>query len=96
MIALILKITNPSFLMDFRPISLCTFLNKVISKLLTRRLEPIFGKIISPQQSIFVKRRLIADNVLLAQELIMFISKKIREINVALKLDMAKAYDRVS
>lgn len=96
LIALVLKIINPSSFVDFCPISLCTFLSKVISKLLARRLEPILWKIINPQQSAFVKERLIIDNVLLAHELITSISKKKRGTNIALKLDMAKTHLRVS
>nr|XP_027103110.1 uncharacterized protein LOC113724399 [Coffea arabica] len=37
-----------------------------------------------------------SDNILLAQEMISRIGRKVRGSNVVLKLDMAKAYDRVS
>ena len=72
------------------------FLNKVISRILVERLAGVLPRIISPQQSGFVKGRSMANNFLLAQELMSEIGRKCREENLALKLDMAKAYDRVS
>ena len=54
------------------------------------------SKIISPQQTGFVKGNNITENYLLAQEIVRGIGKKVRGGNVALKLAMAKAYDRVS
>ena len=51
--------------------------------------------IISPHQSGFVRGRNIADNFLLAKELLMDLDRLVRGHNVILKLDMAKAYDRV-
>ncbi|XP_027183778.1 uncharacterized protein LOC113782066 [Coffea eugenioides] len=44
----------------------------------------------------FVRGRNITENYLLAQEIVAGIEKKARGGNVVLKLDMAKAYDRVS
>ena len=42
---------------QFRPISVSSFLNKVISRLLVGRLSGMLPRIISPQQSGFVKGR---------------------------------------
>ncbi|KAL0349860.1 UNVERIFIED_CONTAM: hypothetical protein Sradi_4135200 [Sesamum radiatum] len=49
-----------------------------------------------PQTSGFVPGRLLSDNVLLAQELIHSLESRRPDANVVFKLDMAKAYDRVS
>ncbi|XP_027182183.1 uncharacterized protein LOC113780597 [Coffea eugenioides] len=68
---------------------------RIISIILVARLAPILPKIISANQSGFVRGRLISDNYLLTQELISNIGRKARGGNVALKLDMMKAYDRV-
>nr|XP_027071629.1 uncharacterized protein LOC113696407 [Coffea arabica] len=95
-IVLVPKVQSPQDFTQFRPISLCNFINKVISKVLSDRLAWILPKIISPQQSSFVKGRHISDNFLLAQELISGIRRSNRGGNVVLKLDMAKAYDRIS
>lgn len=53
-------------------------------------------KIISPNQLGFVKGRSIIENVLLAQEIIRDINRKNRLVNLMVKLDMTKAYDKVS
>jgi hypothetical protein len=93
---LIPKCDNPRYCSEFRPISLCNFANKVISKILASRIAPLLDRIISSSQAGFVKGRLITDNVLLAQELISQINRKVRGSNVVFKLDMEKAYDRMS
>nr|XP_027083663.1 uncharacterized protein LOC113705962 [Coffea arabica] len=95
-IALIPKVGHPQDFSQFRPISLCNFINKLISRILADRLARVLPRIISPQQSGFVRGRLISDNFLLAQELISNIGRTSRNADVALKLDMSKAYDRVS
>lgn len=53
-------------------------------------------KIISQNQSGFVKGRNIIENMLLAQEIIRDINRRNKYVNVMVKLDMEKAYDRVS
>ncbi|XP_027120639.2 uncharacterized protein [Coffea arabica] len=95
-IALIPKVGHPQDFSQFRPISLCNFVNKLISRVLADRLAQVLPKIISPQQSGFVRGRLISDNFLLAQGLLSNMGRTSRNADVALKLDMAKAYDRVS
>ncbi|XP_060190609.1 uncharacterized protein LOC132619859 [Lycium barbarum] len=81
---------------DMRPISLSNFINKVISRVVHDRLDKLLTKVISPNQSGFVKGRNIMENVLLTQEIVTDIRKRGKTANVVIKLDMAKAYDRVS
>ncbi|KAG2712257.1 hypothetical protein I3760_04G116000 [Carya illinoinensis] len=57
-IALILKMQKPTGFDKFRPISLCSVVYKVFSKILVRRLSPILNKIISPEQGAFLLGRL--------------------------------------
>ncbi|XP_075087558.1 uncharacterized protein LOC107813948 [Nicotiana tabacum] len=52
--------------------------------------------LIAPNQSGFVKGRSIFENILLTQEIITDIRLRGKPANVVIKLDMAKAYDRVS
>lgn len=73
-----------------RPISLSNFLNKIISRLIHDRLENLLPKLISHNQSGFVKGRNISENLLLAQKIISDIRNRGKPANVVIKLDMAK------
>ncbi|XP_071918896.1 uncharacterized protein [Coffea arabica] len=95
-IVLIPKKPNPQEFSHFRPISLCNFFNKLLSRILADRVAVLLPKIISPQQTGFVKGRNITENFLLAQEVVSSMGKKNRGGNVLMKLDMFKAYDWVS
>jgi hypothetical protein len=96
-IVLIPKIDEPQGLKDYRPISLCNVLYKVISKCLVNRLRPLLGEVISENQSAFVPGRLITDNALLAFECLHYMEHGASANNsfCAYKLDFSKAYDRV-
>ncbi|KAK3226016.1 hypothetical protein Dsin_005878 [Dipteronia sinensis] len=54
---------------DFRPISCCNTLYKIIAKIIANRIKPFLPDIISPSQSAFVAGRCTSDNILLVQEL---------------------------
>ncbi|KAJ6813372.1 uncharacterized protein M6B38_143775 [Iris pallida] len=72
------------------------FAHKILSKILSDRLATVLPLIISREQTGFVKGRSIHENISLAHEIISNIDKKITGGNIAIKLDMSKAYDRVS
>ena len=53
-IVLIPKVQHPESLKDYRPISLCNVLYKVVSKCLVNRLRPLLDDVISENQSAFI------------------------------------------
>ncbi|KAK5842664.1 hypothetical protein PVK06_005045 [Gossypium arboreum] len=96
-LVLLPKTANPTNLKNYRPISLCTVIYKIIAKKVANRLQKVLDGCIDDAQSVFVPSRLVFDNVLLAYEVLhSFKNKRAgRKGFMALKLDMSKAYDRV-
>jgi hypothetical protein len=96
-IALIPKVKNPSNVTEFRPISLCNVLYKLIFKVLANRLKKILPQIISKTQSVFILSRLISDNILTTYETLHTMHSRMmgKKGFMAVKLDISKAYDRV-
>ena len=70
-IALIPKIKDPKTMKDYKSISLCNVIYKIIFKTLANHLKPLISKCISPTQSAFIEGRSIMDNILIAYEIIL-------------------------
>ena len=95
-IAFIPKIQGPETLCNYRPISLCNIVYKIITRIIVNRLRPYLDKLISLHQAAFVPRRKGIDNAIIAQEVIHSISKKRGRVGyMASKIDLEKAYDKL-
>ncbi|KAL0308180.1 UNVERIFIED_CONTAM: Transposon TX1 uncharacterized protein [Sesamum angustifolium] len=95
LLILIPKVRTPHSVADFRSISCCNVIYKVITKILVSRIRESLDLLISPSQNAFVLGRLISDNVLLAQELFSGYNQCRLPPKCALKVDLRKAYDTV-
>lgn len=78
-IALIPKSNNPNNSNDFRPISLCNRIYKIIVKIMANRLKVVIPKLIHPLQGAFVKYRDIQGNTLIAHEIFHSFKRKKKE-----------------
>ena len=97
LLVLIPKSDNPTSLKLFRPISLCPVIYKTITKLLANRLKAIMPELIGPNQTSFVPGRHITENVVIVQEVIHSMRRKKWRIGqMAIKVDLEKAYDQLS
>ncbi|GKC60779.1 RNA-directed DNA polymerase, eukaryota, reverse transcriptase zinc-binding domain protein, partial [Tanacetum coccineum] len=95
-ISLVLKIPTHNKVTDYRPIACCNVMYKCISKVLTNRIKDALNKLMNKNQSSFIPSRLIQDNIMLVQELLMGYNRKSEGKRVAFKIDIQKAYDTVS
>ena len=93
-LALIPKEANPSSIKRYRPIYLCNASYKIFSKVLSLRLKPIIHSMISPNQGGFISGHQISDNIIMVQEGILSSTKR-GEAGMAIKLDLANAFDRL-
>lgn len=94
-IVLIPKHPEACKLGDYRPISCCNLIYKIISKIIANRLKPLLQVCISPNQDAFLKGRSLGENVLLASELIRNYQKVACPKSCMLKVDIRKAFDTV-
>ncbi|KAL4348482.1 hypothetical protein GQ457_17G005590 [Hibiscus cannabinus] len=93
LLVLIPKVEVPSSIKQFRPISLCTVLYKIITKILVERLKPFLSRWVSETQASFIPGRHITDNIIIAQEVMHSMAmKKGRLAWMAIKVDLEKAF----
>eukprot|EP00253_Pinus_taeda_P018479 PITA_18479 len=93
--ALIPKGDNLEDANGLRPIALCNVIYKIITSMMAKRLKPLLDKIISAEQRGFVEGRQIPDGLVVTQEVIHSLKVK-KQKGMMIKLDLSKAYDRLS
>ena len=79
---------------SYRPISLLNADYKIVAKLLARRLAEFLPKLVREDQTGFVKKRRLSDNVARFIS-ILHLAQKRKELSVAVALDAEKAFDRL-
>jgi len=94
-ISLIPKRDNAQTLKDFRPISLCNNIYKVVSNIINRRLKYFLWKSVSQEQFIFLEGRQIHEAIGLAYEALHSIKSR-RTKEAIFRIDLSISYDRVS
>ncbi|KAE9619300.1 putative RNA-directed DNA polymerase [Lupinus albus] len=92
-LVLIPKSPNADKIEEFIPIALANFQFKIIIKVLADRLALISPRIVSQEQRGFIKERNIKDCICLASEAINMHDHKTFGGNLAIKLDIKKAFD---
>lgn len=93
MIVLIPKVPGAKTMGDYRPIALAKFKFKIVTKIMADRLACITSRIISTEQRGFVRDRNISECIIIASEAINLLDKKQYGGNLALKVDISKAFD---
>ncbi|XP_061365687.1 uncharacterized protein LOC133308973 [Gastrolobium bilobum] len=97
LLCLISKVDAPQTFKDFRPISLCNVIYKVVTKLIANQLKLHMNSLVMPNQCRFIKGRQGTDNVIIAQEIVHSMrSKRGTKGCMAIKVDLEKAYDRLN
>jgi hypothetical protein len=94
-ITLVPKSKDADSPVGFRQIALCNVIYKILSTVMVNRLKPLLPTIILPEQTSFVKGRQIHDGIVVAQEAIHSLAKD-KQKGLLIKLDLFKAYDRIS
>lgn len=96
-ICLIPKVFHPQAVAQFRPISLCNTIYKVVSKVLMERLKECILAWVSPFQTGFVRGRIIHENVIIAKEAMNILPKKKGKKGLfVIKIYLSKAYDKIN
>ncbi|KAL0368410.1 UNVERIFIED_CONTAM: Retrovirus-related Pol polyprotein from type-2 retrotransposable element R2DM [Sesamum calycinum] len=95
-IALVPKSEHSPSVADYRPISCCNVIYKVITKIIADRLSPALEQLIDSSQAAFVGGRNITDNIFLAQEMVRQYSRKRISPCCTINVDLRKAFDSVS
>lgn len=94
-VVLIPKVLKADITEQYRPIALSNFIFKVITKFFAERLRTIMSNIISTNQKGFIKGRKIVDCICLTSEVINMLLNKVFGGNLAIRIDICKAFNTI-
>ncbi|XP_060210949.1 uncharacterized protein LOC132637959 [Lycium barbarum] len=94
-ITLIPKNDNPTTIKEYSPIACCIVAYKVITMVLAARIQKVIASVICEAQAGFIPGRKIANNVILAHELVKAYTRKGVSPRCMVKIDLQKAHDSV-
>lgn len=94
-LTLIPKTHEATSLSDYRPISCCNVIYKIISKVMSNRLKVVIKELISSNQHAFLEGRQIGECSMLAHELIRDFNKSHGK-RACIKVDLQKAFDCIN
>ncbi len=81
-------------LKNYRPITLTNMVYRIYTTIIQKRMEPVMQKVIPQSQQGFLKRRTIANNILVLREK-MWQAKHSKKPLYVMFVDFAKAYDTI-
>ena len=95
-IALIPKVSNPTFIKDFHPISCCNVMLKIITKLLAKKVRQVISPLVSDCQGAFVPGSSMFHNIVVANEIVRGYGRGNNSPRCTIKVDQHKAFDSIS
>ena len=96
LIVLIPKTQGPKTIGNYKPVSLCNSIYKIISKVIVAHLRLHLENLVSPYQVAFVPGKRGADNVIIVQELIHTIGRtKGRKGYMAIEINLEKDFEKI-
>ncbi|XP_020258784.1 uncharacterized protein LOC109835211 [Asparagus officinalis] len=94
-LTLVPKSKEATSIQDYRPISCCNVIYKIITKILANRLKMVIGELISKNQHAFLQGRHIGECSLLAHELLRDFNRNHGK-RACFKIDLHKAFDSIN
>ncbi|KAJ4771691.1 hypothetical protein LUZ62_055948 [Rhynchospora pubera] len=93
---LVPKIHTPTEVSHYRPISVCNFMYKVVSKILCLRMKRVIAMLVLPNQTAFTPGREISENIIVLREIMhSFGTARFQQPAFCYKCDLSKAFDRM-
>lgn len=95
LLTLVPKVQNPTTAADYRPIACCNVVYKILTKIITARLQELLPSLVGAEQGAFIKQRSIVDNINVCQGLVRNYHRDKGVPRCLMKLDLRKAYDTI-